>query len=168
MNRDRDFVAYATAGAHRLRRTAYLLCGNWHTAEDLTQVALTKLYVAWPRLERREAIDGYARQVVVRVYLDERRRASSGEVPMAAPPDSAATSPLSDERMDLMTALAQLPERQRAVLVLRFFEDLDVSTVADVLGCSEGTVKSATSRALAALRALLPNADVDLSVEEVA
>ncbi len=130
MNRRRDFVADAASRADRLRGTAYLLCGDWHTAEDLTQMTLTKLYVAWPRVRRQETVDPYARQVLVRTFLDEKRRSSSGEIPVATTPDFASAEGGPESRIDLVRALAKLPSRQRAVLILRFFEDLDVTTVA--------------------------------------
>jgi RNA polymerase sigma-70 factor (sigma-E family) len=161
---DDDFVSYYNARAEHLRTTAYLLCGDWHLAQDLTQLTFTKLYRAWHRIERHDTIDQYARRVLLRAYLDERRRPWRREVPTeildptlpAAPHDSP------DERMALKAALSHLAPRQRAVLVLRFWVDLPVAQVAEVLGCSAGTVKSQTSDALAALRRVLGNPKTDL------
>jgi RNA polymerase sigma-70 factor (sigma-E family) len=166
MGRRDDFSEYAAARAPRLRSMAYLLCGNWHTAEDLTQVTLTKLYVAWPRVRRGGTVDAYARQVLVRSFLSERRKLSSTEVPIGTVPDTAGPETSTDDRVALVQALAELPDRQRAVLILRFWEDLDVATTAAALSCSEGTVKSSTSRALAALREVLHRHDLFLPIGE--
>jgi RNA polymerase sigma-70 factor (sigma-E family) len=150
-----DFTAYAESRAPALRRTAYLLCGNWHTAEDLAQAALTKVYLAWPKLVRRGELDGYARQVLLRTYLDSRRRLSWFEVPVHRFADTPEPAGHADDRMVVLAALAELAPRQRAVLVLRYWEDLDVGTVARLLECSPGTVKSQTSKGLDALRRVL-------------
>jgi RNA polymerase sigma-70 factor (sigma-E family) len=152
---EREFVEYATARGRALRATAYLLCGDWHHAEDLAQTSLTKLYVAWRRIRRDETVDGYARQVVVRAYLDEGRRPWRRERVAADLPEHAVRPDAADERLDLLAALARLPRRQRAAVVLRYWEDLGVAECAALLGVSEGTVKSASSRGLAALREVL-------------
>ena len=154
MRRDDEFTAYVAARARLLRRSAYLLCGDWHRAEDLTQSALTKVYLAWSRVRRADNVDAYVRQVLVRTYLDEQRRRwrseqLTGETLDGPRPDPAAAS---DQRLDLLRALATLPPRQRAAVVLRCWEDLPITEVARALDCSEGTVKSQTSRGLAALR----------------
>src|SRR4051794_5440011 len=153
---DSEFVAYYHARAALLRNTAYLLCGDWHLAEDLTQVTFTKLYRAWPRIERHDTIDQYARQVLLRTFLDERRRPWRREKP--TPPEDAVldvTAPevrgMEDREM-LRNALQQVPGRRRAVLILRFWADLPVEQVAELLGCSIGPVKSQTSRGLTDLR----------------
>jgi RNA polymerase sigma-70 factor (sigma-E family) len=157
VERDEEFTAYVAARARPLRRSAYLLCGDWHRAEDLTQSALTKAYLAWPRITRADNVDGYVRQILVRTYLDEQRRRWRREQPSGDLPERLGTdpAPASDQRLDLMRALATLPARQRAAVVLRCWEDLPIAAVARVLDCSEGTVKSQTSRGLAALRAVL-------------
>jgi len=157
VRRDDEFSAYVAARARLLRRSAYLLCGDWHRAEDLTQSALTKVYLAWSRVRRADNVDAYVRQVLVRTYLDEQRRRwrseqLSGETLDGLRPDPAAAS---DQRLDLLRALATLPPRQRAAVVLRCWEDLPITEVARALDCSEGTVKSQTSRGLAALRGVL-------------
>jgi RNA polymerase sigma-70 factor (sigma-E family) len=146
------FAARATA----LRRTAYLLCGDWHRAEDLTQTAFAKVYAAWSRLRDKGAVDAYLRQTLMRVYLDEYRRSWRRERPTAEVPDVIAIpgDPI-DDRLLLLTALATVPPRQRACLVLRYFEDYSIEQTADALGCSAGTVKSNTARGLDALRASL-------------
>jgi len=157
--RDDEFVEYYNARARQLRRTAYLLCGDWHLAQDLTQTALTKVYQTWSRIENREAIDGYARRVLLRVFLDERRRPWRREYPTV--PGSASLDGVSqpettvDERSVLRTALGQIPKRRRAVLILRFWMDLSTDQTADLLGCSAGTVRSQASRGLSDLRRVL-------------
>jgi RNA polymerase sigma-70 factor (sigma-E family) len=151
-DRDREFTAYVAARAPALRRVAYLLCGDWHRAEDLTQSALARLYLAWSRARRTGAIDRYARRIVVRVFLDERRRLWRREVPTAVLPEPPVAAHTSEDRLVVLEALDLVPPRQRAALVLRFWEDLSVAETAEALGCSEGTVKSQTARGLAALR----------------
>ncbi|MFG1661282.1 SigE family RNA polymerase sigma factor [Micromonospora chersina] len=157
--REEEFVEYYRSQARHLRRTAYLLCGDWHLAEDLTQTALTKLFQSWSRIENRDAIDGYARRVLLRVFLDERRRPwrreystepGSASLDRVSQPDTS-----SDERARLRTALGQIPRQRRAVLVLRFWMDLSIDQTADLLGCSAGTVRSQASRGLNDLRQVL-------------
>jgi RNA polymerase sigma-70 factor (sigma-E family) len=163
---DDDFVAYYEARGDYLRRTAYLLCGDWHLAEDLTQTTFTKLYRSWHRIQRHDVLDQYARRVLLRAYLDERRRPWRREfstVPDSAQLDTVASDDRgSDERLLLRSALSRLTDRHRAVLILRFWLDLSVEQVADHHGCSTGTVKSQTSRGLASLREALGGALVDL------
>ena len=153
-----DFVAYYTARGAVLRRTAYLLCGDWHLAEDLTQTTFTKLYQAWRRIERHDVLDQYARQVLLRTFLDERRRPWRREVSTAEPDSGGYVDDEPDDRLVLRTALLRLPRRRRAVLVLRFWVDLSVDQVAEILGCPIGTVKSQTARGLADLRRQLDGA----------
>jgi RNA polymerase sigma-70 factor (sigma-E family) len=157
VRRDEEFTAYVAARARLLRRSAYLLCGDWHRAEDLTQSALTKVYLAWPRVRRADNVDGYVRRVLVRTYLDEQRRRWRKEQPTGDWVDTAGPdpTPAADQRLDLLRALAALPPRQRAAVVLRCWEDLPIAEVALTMDCSEGTVKSQTSRGLAELRARL-------------
>ncbi|WP_155369764.1 SigE family RNA polymerase sigma factor [Catellatospora vulcania] len=157
MDRDGEFTAYCAARSETLRNTAYLLCGDWHLAHDLTQTALIKLYLAWSRVNRHGALDAYARQVLVRVFLDERRRPWRRERGVADPAvfDRPAHDPAIAERLAVRAALAEVPPRQRAALVLRFWLDLSVDQAAEALRCSPGTVKSQTARGLATLRAAL-------------
>ncbi len=150
-----EFRDYVTGHLAGLRRTAYLLCGDWHQAEDIVQTALTKLYLSWRRVRERGALDSYVRQIVVRTYIDEGRRGWRRERPTAQLPDSVGREELPDDRMFLLRALAQVPSRQRAALVLRFWEDLSVEETAHALGCSEGTVKSSTARGLDNMREVL-------------
>ena len=151
-----DFADYVAARRGYLRRVAYLMCGNWHSAEDLVQTALMKLYVAWPRIRRQGTEDAYARRIVLRAYLDEQRRPWRRESIGLDGIDVAPDSPTSPEDEDeLRAALRTLPERQRATVVLRFWCGLSVEETAYDMGCSPGTVKSNTARALGTLRAKL-------------
>ena len=149
------FRAFAFTRRPSLRRTAFLLCGDWHQADDLVQTALVKLYVAWPRVRSQEQPDAYAHRILVRCFLDERRRPWRRESPVEAIDDVGAATRPTDEAIDLRAALAQLPRRQRATLLMRFWLDASVAQTAEALGCSEGTVKSQTARAVNTLRDLL-------------
>lgn len=155
----REFVSARRPG---LVRTAYLLSGDWHRAEDVVATAIVKLYTAWRRVSRADNPDAYARQVVVRTWLDETRRPWRRELPVEALPDrpsghaeTAVDATVS--RADLRLLLAKMPARQRAVLVLRFYDDLSVERTAEILGCSRGAVTTLTSRALGTIRGLLPD-----------
>jgi RNA polymerase sigma-70 factor (sigma-E family) len=151
--RDDDFTAYVQARLAWLRRVAYLLCQDWQRADDLVQTAITSLYVHWRRARTMESIDGYARTILVRAFLSERRGGWARRVTLVAQmPDPAAPVPDAAGALDVRAALASLPPRQRATLVLRFYCDLNVDQSARVLGCSAGTVKSQTAKALAGLR----------------
>ncbi|WP_216211986.1 SigE family RNA polymerase sigma factor [Amycolatopsis aidingensis] len=154
---DGEFSRYFAARVHSLRSTAYLLCGDWHRAEDITQTALLRLYLAWPRLARRDALDAYARRVVVRTFFAENRRLwrwrerlVGEQVETPVRPEGAGHD--HEQRMLLRSALAAVPPRQRAVLVLRYWDDLSVEETAAALRCSTGTVKSQAARGLATLR----------------
>lgn len=155
-DRDAAFAAYFAARSDAMRGTAYLLCGDWHRAEDLVQTTFTKLYLAWNRASRHEVLDAYVRQILLRTFLDERRRGwwrqehVANEVMEQA---VAADSP--EERLVLLRALAGVPPRQRAVLVLRYWEDLSIEETASLLECSPGTVKSQAARGLETLRRVL-------------
>ncbi|MFD9738485.1 RNA polymerase sigma factor [Umezawaea sp. NPDC059074] len=158
---EQGFREFAVTHAASLRRTAYLFCGDWHTAEDLMQQSLMKLYQAWHRVQQQDHAGAYARKILLRTWLDEKRRPwrraeqRDGELPETA--DSGADPDLVSGRLWakelIQKALIKVPPRQRAVLVLRYFEDLSVTDVAAVMGCTEGTVKSQTARGLVALRA---------------
>jgi RNA polymerase sigma-70 factor (sigma-E family) len=154
---DAEFSEFAAAAHSRLRSTAYLLCGDWERAADHVQEGLIRVYVAWPRLVRAGGEHAYARKAVVSAFLDHVRRRSSREVVAEPDPQRAAAGDVASQvsvRATLLSALAELPPRQRACVVLRYFEDLDVAQTAAVLGCTTGTVKSQTSRALASLRTM--------------
>lgn len=153
-----DFRAYMASRLDVLRRTAYLLCGDWHRADDLVSTALMKMYRHWHRVSTMDNIDAYARRTLLRTWLNERRRGWRREVPSGAQLPEAAHGGHErgvTDRMAVVAALAELPPRRRAVIVLRYFSDLSVEQTAQVLGCSTGTVKSQTARALEALRARL-------------
>lgn len=155
-SRTDEFVAYVSARRRFLRRTAYLVCGDWHLAEDLVQTALVKLYRAWPRIRGEGAEDAYARRVIVRAFLDETRRPWRRERAGLDGVDLAQPGTLSFEDSDaLVTALKALPERQRATVVLRYWCGLSVAETAVDLKCSTGTVKSQTARAINTLRRFL-------------
>ena len=141
-----------TARQTHLRRVAYAICGDWHRADDLLQTAFVKLYVAWPRLREPAAAEAYARRILVRANVDESRRPWRRERTSLDGHDAAAaTGPSYEERSALVDALQQLPLMQRKVVVLRHMLDLSVAQTADELGIGEGTVKSHSSRGLAAL-----------------
>lgn len=152
--RHAEFTAYAAAAQQRLLRQGYLLTGSREAAQDLVQATLTKMYVAWPRIDNPPA---YAYRTMMRGFLETRRRSErerqlhrlSDAVPVASDPAHTLT---------VRAALAELPPRMRAVVVLRYWEDLSVEQTATALGCTTGTVKSTASRGLAQLRELLGGA----------
>lgn len=150
--REREFTDFYAGSVVTLRRTAYVVVRDWDLAEDLVQQALTKLYVAWPRVQMPTRM-AYARRTVVNECLSHVRR-HRPETPTAELPDR----PLERDEAapDLTAALLVLPARQRAIVALRFLDDLPVTEVAAALGVAEGTVKSQTSRALETLRRHLP------------
>jgi RNA polymerase sigma-70 factor (sigma-E family) len=152
---DEEFREYASARAAQLFRIAYLLCGNWHEAEDLVQTTLAKLFVAWHRVQRSHSADGYARKVLMNTYLSQRRLRRSSELPVAEPGEGGGTGIDADLRLTLVTALRQLPPRSRAVVVLRHVDDLSIDSVAQMLGISPAAVKSLNARGLAQLRDVL-------------
>lgn len=145
-----EFVAARSA---TLFRTAFLLTGNRPDAEDLLQVALVKVYAGWRRVARAASPEAYARRTLVNAFLSSRRPARfTRERLVHSPPDAAAHDPDPDDRLALWPLVTALPPRQRAVVVLRYYEGLSEREIADVLGIAPGTVKSTASAALAALR----------------
>jgi len=152
-----DFREWVAASRARLRRTAYLLSGDWHLADDLVQEALTRAYAVWPKIARRGRPDAYVRKILLNLYLDHRRRPARREDARAELPDAAyvAHSEQLGERERVLAALREVAPGQRAVLVLRFWEDLSVEQTAHALGVSTGNVKSQTSRGLESLRGVL-------------
>lgn len=152
MRRDEQFSEFFAARATALRRTAYLVVGDWHTAEDVTQLAFARLYVAWPRV-RTETLEAYARRIVVNESLSWLRR-NRRERPIESVPDRA--TPEDASPLDVGRALALLPGQQRAIVAMRYLDDLSVAETARILDLAEGTVKSQSSRALATLRRHLP------------
>jgi RNA polymerase sigma-70 factor (sigma-E family) len=156
--RDEEFTAYASARLPWLGRVAYLLCNDASRADDLVQAAMTRLYVHWGRVCAAKNVDGYVRTVLVRAFLAEQGTAWMRRVTVAAEPAAEAPGLAAadlETRLDLRTALASLPARQRAAVVLRFYCDLSVEETATLLGCSQGTVKSQTARGLEALRRVI-------------
>jgi RNA polymerase sigma-70 factor (sigma-E family) len=155
-SRDAGFDDYVSARLASLRRLALLLCHDWQHADDLVQGAVTRLYVHWAKAARADNLDAYVRTIVFREFLHERRSGWARNVQLTSePPDAPAAAPDADAALDLQAAIAALPPRQRATLVLRFYCDFGVEESAQVLGCSPGTVKSQTARALGTLRAAL-------------
>lgn len=155
----REFVATRSAALHR---TAYLLAGDWANAEDLVQTVLAKVYLNWRRIADRDAVDAYARRVLATTATSWWRRRWHGERPTERLPDVAAADHSSAlvERDVLWRHVRTLPARQRAVLVLRFYEDCTEAETARLLGISVGTVKSHTARALDTLRRRLTSGEV--------
>ena len=150
---DEAYVAYVAARRRHLLATAYLLCGDWHRAEDLVQTTLVKLYQAWPRVRHKGRVEAYVRTVLLRAGIDAKRRAWNRERTVERMPElPAPASGDVEDRDEIVAALATLPARQRATIVLRFWLDLSVDETAAELGVSSGTVKSQTAKALTSLR----------------
>jgi RNA polymerase sigma-70 factor (sigma-E family) len=155
-DRDAAFTEYMSARMPALRRLARLLCQDWTTADDLLQAAMTKTYVHWSKAARADNTDAYVRAILVREFVEQRRASWTRRVSLTdRPPELPAITPDHENAIDLRTAVAALPPRQRAVLVLRYFCDLNVDQAADALGCAAGTVKSQTAKALSTLRAAI-------------
>ncbi len=153
MRNESDFTAFAEASAIRLRQIAYLMCRDWHLAQDLTQTTLTKMYVAWNRIGRKDGDPFvYARKVLLNTLLDHRRLRSSSEVTMDQLPDGPAKADTTAVRLTLLDALALLSERDRAIVLLRYWEDFSVEATAEILGVTGSVVKMQSMRGLAALR----------------
>lgn len=154
MRGDSDFERYVAARWGALVRVGWLLTGDWAAAEDLVQAALVRSWTRWPLVRNRDDPEAYVRRVMVTVFLDGRRRRASTEVVVDSVPDRSSPDGADScvDRSVLVSALADLPPRQRAVLVLRYLDDQSEVEVARLLGCSTGTVKSQSSKALARLR----------------
>lgn len=158
-DRDADFAAYLAARQPALLRTAYLLTGQRADAEDLLQISLAKLYLAWDRVRDRESVDAYVRRIMVNEQNSLWRRAwKRRELAVDAVPEREPHHDRPDDGVgdSLWSFVQTLPKKQRAVVVLRYYEELSEAETADVLGISVGTVKSQSSRALAALRERAP------------
>ena len=151
---DPAFREYVTARSASLLRMAYLLTHNRADAEDLVQAALAKTYQAWDRIEDRAAVDGYVRRAMVNTHISWWRRRRVEEYPTDDVPERAVADHASDSELQdtLRRAIERLPQRMRAAVVLRFYEDMSEAEIANVLGVSQGTVKSTVSRAVAKLR----------------
>jgi RNA polymerase sigma-70 factor (sigma-E family) len=162
---EQAFEGYFRNRREAVRRNAYLLCGDWHRADDLAQTAFVALHRKWDTIREPAAVDAYLRRTLVRAMIDETRRPWRRERGVPQPPEPIAADGPIDRvatRHTLVDALRQLPPRQRAVLVLRFLEGMDVAATARAMGCREGTVKSQTAHGLAALRTVLGSALDDL------
>ncbi|MER5642745.1 SigE family RNA polymerase sigma factor [Kitasatospora sp. NPDC002227] len=154
-SRDAEFAEYVASRSGWLRKVAFLLCSDWHRADDLVQETITKLYTNWHRAGQAANRDGYARTVLVNTFLAEQRspwRRRTAAIALEAVEGGVVVEPDIAATMDLQQALTGLPPRQRATVVLRYYCDLTVEQTADALGCSSGNVKSQTSRGLSALR----------------
>lgn len=164
---DASFSSFVNARGTALMRTAFLLTGNTRDAEDLLQDVLAKTYAAWPRMRSTDAAESYVRVALPRTAATSWRRRKR-EVVVSDPPDRAshATDRLTD-RSEMWDHLRALPPRQRAVLVLRYYENLSEVEIAEALRCSTGTVKSQASKALATLRRRLSTPTVPVSSEEI-
>ncbi|RIQ21495.1 SigE family RNA polymerase sigma factor [Jiangella rhizosphaerae] len=149
------FKEFATSCSGRLFRTAWLLTGDWHLAEDLVQETLGKVYRAWTKRSRPDDPVAYARTTLVRTFITHRRRRGSAERPSDALPDLPAGETDVALRVTLIDTLARLDAKDRAVLVLRYWEDRSVDETAAELGLSAGAVRSRSFRALDRLRAVL-------------
>jgi RNA polymerase sigma-70 factor (sigma-E family) len=153
-DKDAEFSEYMAARQPSLLRTAYLLTGDRHTAEDLVQTALAKLYLSWDKVQRQDSLDGYVRRILVNEHNSLWRRPwKKRETPTDELPEQAGEPQQGGTDADLWALVQGLPRKQRAAVVLRYYEQMSEAETAAVLGVSVGTVKSQTSRALASLRA---------------
>lgn len=166
---EQEFADYFAARRDAVRRTAYLICGDWHHADDLAQSAFVALHRRWRKVRDKGALDAYVRRTLVRAAIDESRRPWRREHAVEVLPEiamgaagSSAVDDVVTTRSALVNGLQQVPTRQRAVLVLRFLEGQSVAAVATAMKCTEGTVKSQTARGLDTLRAVLGDALDDL------
>ena len=150
-----EFVEFVEAVYPQLRRTAFLLCGDWHTAEDLAQTALERVFVSWHKIRQQDAVHAYTHRTLVNSYLAHKRLKRTGELLTGWFPERAIEAPAPETRIMALDALATLPPRTRAVVVLRYWADLSVDQVADVLGCSPGNVKRLSANAMDRLRTAL-------------
>ena len=155
MGNHEEFTEYATAAAARLRKVGYLMCHDWHQAQDLTQVTLAKVFVNWSRIRRRDNVDVYARQILVREFLNTKRQRSATERPTAQVPDRAGRGDRAELRLTLLEALRSLSPNQRTVIILRYWEDQSVEQVAAIMMTTPGAVKGLAVRGLRELRVLL-------------
>jgi RNA polymerase sigma-70 factor (sigma-E family) len=155
--RDAEFTAFVESAGTRLRRSAYLMCRDWHLAQDLTQHTFTKMYAVWDRIREATNLEAYSRRVLMNAVFDQQRRLSGSEIALADLPDRPNPGPSGtpELRLALVDGLARLAVEDRAVLVLRHAEDHSVETVAAILGVSVSAVKMRNARALSRLRVLL-------------
>ncbi len=156
-----DFDEFVRATGGRIHYAALMLCGDHHLAQDLTQTTYVKVFAHWSRVSRMDSPLAYTHTVLVRTFLSHRRLRRSSERPVDQLPEGAIHGPDTGARLDVVAALRQLSPRDRAVLVLRYWEDLSVSATAEVLGIGTDACRGRTARAIARLRPLLtPDHDV--------
>ena len=161
MNVDQDFAEFVAARWAALYRLSYLLAASPAAAEDLLQTSLEKAYVRWGRIGGMEHAEAYVRRIIANTYLSGRRRAWVREEPRDRMPESANSVEVALlDRALLWPLVCALPARQRAVIVLRYYEDLSEAEIATTLGCARGTVKSQSSAAMRSLRRALAAAGV--------
>jgi RNA polymerase sigma-70 factor (sigma-E family) len=158
---EEEFADFAAAASPRLRRLAFLLCGDWHASEDLVQTTFAKMFVSWRKIRRQDAEHAYASRTLVNTYLADKRLRRSEEILTSRPPERSIQPSGPETRIVVLNALATLPPKSRAVVVLRYWADLSVDQVADMLGCSPGNVKSQSARALSKLRTMLDDIATD-------
>jgi RNA polymerase sigma-70 factor (sigma-E family) len=156
--REREFTEFAATLTPRLFRTALLMSGDWHLAEDLVQVTLAKLYVHWPKVQRTTVPEAYARTTLTNAFLSHKRIRRNSELPSVDLGEHRLMSAPDSDRLDLFEALRTLDALDRAVVVLRYWEDRSVAETAEVVGLSEGAVRTRASRALGRLRTQLSEA----------
>jgi RNA polymerase sigma-70 factor (sigma-E family) len=151
------YQEFAATRAAQLFRLAYLMCGDWHEAQDLVQTCLAKLYASWNRVQRVDSIDAYARRTLINSYMSHRRLRRNSELPIAEFSDTQTAVQYSNPelRLVLISALSTLPPRGRAVMVLRYLEDQSVEAVADLFETTPSAIKSICNRSLRQLRGLL-------------
>jgi RNA polymerase sigma-70 factor (sigma-E family) len=147
-----EFHEYVAARMDRWRRTAFLMCQSWHTADDVVSITVGKLYEHWRRARQADNLDAYVQRILTRSWLNERRRPWRRERSVAQAPDLVTEPEAIVDREGLADLLRSLGPRQRAVVVLRFYLDYSVEETASILGVSTGTVKSQSARGLATLR----------------
>ncbi|GAA0940940.1 SigE family RNA polymerase sigma factor [Virgisporangium aurantiacum] len=158
-----QFAAYFAARRDKVRRAAYLLCGDWHFADDLAQMAFVRLAQSWRRVRDRDALDAYVQTTLIRVYIAENRRwfrrrertTDTVADPVLITVDRDGMADSVGRKLAVLAALRRLPPGQRAVLVARYFGDLSVAATAEALSCSTGTVKSQAARAINTMREYL-------------
>jgi RNA polymerase sigma-70 factor (sigma-E family) len=168
MSIDEDFAEFVAARWASLYRLAYLLAASPTGAEDLLQTTLEKAYMNWSRIGRMDYAEAYVRRMLANTLVSSRRRAWTRELPWGRVPDVAGESeemPVIDRSL-MWPLICALPDRQRAVIVLRYYEDLSEAQIADVLGCAPGTVKSQASAAIGALRRAVAAAGASEAVDD--
>ncbi|WP_326556382.1 SigE family RNA polymerase sigma factor [Micromonospora sp. NBC_01796] len=155
--RQAEFTAFVVSTSPRLRRTAYLMCRDWHLAQDLTQITFAKMYATWGRIRHTTNLEAYSRRVLMNAVFDQKKRRSDSELVLAELPEAPNQwhHDTAELHVALLRALATLPIRDQAIVVLRHWEDQSVEAVASILDVSVSVVKTQNSRALARLRALL-------------